>query len=250
MKKFLHKYALKIAWLFMMIALVWGWSNVIGLQRSKNIVFWYGWGWGSFWWGGGWYVPFTTVWLLDTGWPASTGTVSTGTETPKTPRWDAYTFAKDHGISTMPSYEKARLNDGISRGEAAKVVTQYYKNILKKTITRTDICNPKNYKDYDKMDTETAWYVRDVCSIWIMGWKNNKSSTIEYFKSNSGISRAEIAAILSRMIYNTASANQWEQRYTAHIKVLNDNGILPNDKSPESNEVRWDVFEMLQRTSK
>jgi hypothetical protein len=270
MKTFAKKHGFKLLALVATVAVVWGWQDLAWWDRSRSFVYGYGseekpkpvvnFGWGG-WGGGGWgWVPIVQtptnpqVELLETWWPATwsnnTGSSNTGSTTPETPRWDAYTFAKENGITSMPTYETARMDNMIVRAEVAKIVVQFYKNVLKKDVARIDQCNPANFKDYDGMDTETRWFVRDVCSIGVMGWKNNKATTIEYFKPYNYITRAEVATVLSRMIYNTESTDVSDTWYLVHMNVLVKDGILPNTSGPMVNESRGNVFQMIMKASK
>lgn len=214
---------------------------------AVNIVAaWGGFGWGQGGWGGGWSAP-TPPKLLDTWapntWSTNTGTVNTGT----VPQ-DPFTFAKDNGITTV-ELKDARLEAQIIRWEVAKMVSRFYQNVLKKTITHIDACNPSNYSDYATTDEETRWYIYDACSIGLMGWKNDKKTILDSFRPSDFITKAEFAAILSRMLYNTQSDNNSETWFQPHVDALLQNGIIQSFTSPNAFEIRWNVFDMLLKAS-
>lgn len=201
---------------------------------SVNVTMRQQWGW--FWWGAG--SPPPPV-LLDTWWP-STWSTNTGT----VDTWDALTFAQQNDISTVDS-EDARLTDKIIRGEVAKILSTFYKNVLKKTITHIDECNPSNYSDYATTDEETRWYIYDVCSVGLMGWKNDKKSILDAFRPSAFITKAEFATVLSRMLYNTVSDNNGETWFEPHFAALIANGIISEAGNANDYEIRGNVFDML-----
>ncbi len=45
----------------------------------------------------------------------------------------AYVFAHDHGLTTMPTCMTARTEDFLTRGEAAKMISNYAMNVLEMT---------------------------------------------------------------------------------------------------------------------
>lgn len=216
-------------------------------SASVNIVVaWGGFGWWQGGWGG-WSAP-TVPQLLET-WAPNTGNNNTwSTNTWEAAPQDPYTFAKENGITTV-ELEDSRLDAQIIRWEVAKMISRFYTNVLKKTIVHIDACNPQNYSDYDTTDEETRWYIYDACSIWLMGWKNDKSVILDVFRPGAFITKAEFAAILSRMLYDTQSDNNSETWFQPHVDALLQNGIIQSFASPNTFEIRWNVLDMLLKAS-
>ena len=229
------------------------WSNCDNNSENDQsaaavniVVAWGGFGWGQGGWGG-WSAP-TPPQLLET-WAPSTGTNNTwNTNTWEAAPQDPYTFAKENGITTV-ELEDARLDAQIIRGEVAKMISRFYTNVLKKTIVHIDACKPENYSDYDTTDEETRWYIYDACSVGLMGWKNDKSVILDAFRPSAFITKAEFAAILSRMLYNTQSDNNSETWFQPHVDALLENGIIQSFSSPNTFEIRWNVLDMILKAS-
>jgi hypothetical protein len=71
-----------------------------------------------------------------------------------------------------------------------------------------------------------------------MGWKNDKQVILDMFRPSDFITKAEFAAILSRMIYNTISDNNGETWFVPHIEALIKNDIIPSLPNPNEFETR------------
>lgn len=223
-------------------------NNTQNNSSSANVTMiqqwgWFGWGQ----WGGGWggSTTPTTVSTGSTWWTL----LETGAPKEVDHTCDAYDFAKENDITKILKCEDARLTDNILRAEVAKMVSKFYKNVLKKDIVHLDVCNPSNYKDNASMDTETRWFVYDVCSLGLMWWQNDKSHILDAFRPMDKITVAEFSTILSRMLYHTISTTTTDEWYLDHFTALKDHGIMDIFPDPFAFEVRWNVLNMLLKAS-
>lgn len=156
---------------------------------------------------------------------------------------DAYEFGKKHGLTTK-DLKEARLYDFLNRGELAKMMSAYIKNVDGKEPVDNPVCDITTYGDYDSFDDELKMYIKMACDFGIMGWKNDKSGLIENFRPSAPVTRAELAAVLSRYLYGDEHAGP---DMNAHLKALQEDGIMNNIDSPLSEELRGYVLIMLQR---
>jgi hypothetical protein len=158
---------------------------------------------------------------------------------------EAYAFAKENGITTMNTIQKADMSWKLTRIQMAKMLSQYAINVLwqtpdtSKTIKFRDV-TAKRDADYD--NGVTLAY-----QLWIM-WQNMPWNN---FRPDDEVSRAEFATALSRMLYNTSD---WQYKstdkyYTNHMSKLVKEWIITKD-DPKMKELRWYVMIMLMRSAK
>ena len=147
---------------------------------------------------------------------------------------DAYTFAHEKWITTMPTIQKAEMNSSLTRIAMAKMLSQYAINILwKKPKTRVI---PKFNDVTEKMDSDYDDWVTLAYQLWIM-WQNMPNNR---FRPNDEVSRAEFATALSRMLYNTSD---WKYKstseyYVNHIKKLKEEWII-NKRCSKDERITW-----------
>lgn len=162
----------------------------------------------------------------------------------------AYEYAKSVWITNTNSIETARIYDPITRWELAKMIVEYTKNVKKKPIQEIQECLPENYKDV-KNTMRQATYISDICSMYVMWWKNDGKQTIENFRPNDILTRAELGTVLSRYMY--WATNMWDissNYYMKHLEALHEAKIMNKIDNPDMKELRWNIMIMLQRISK
>lgn len=151
---------------------------------------------------------------------------------------NAYEFAYDNWITTMPDISKANMNWNLNRIAMAKMLSQYAINILHKESNTTKICNFSDVPD--NLDKSYDYWVTLACQLWIM-WVNVKN-----FRPYDIVTRAEFATALSRLLY---WMQDWSTNYySTHLKALKDNWII-NNTDPKLHEKRWYVMLMLMRSN-
>ena len=158
---------------------------------------------------------------------------------------DAYTFAKENWITTKDTIQSAQMNEKLTRIAMAKMLSQYAINVLWKA---PDTSQYNKFKDVsDKKDADYDNWVTLAYQLWIM-WQNMPNNK---FRPNDEVNRAEFAAALSRMLYNTSD---WEYKSTSkyyihHMEKLVSEWIITKS-DPKMKERRWYVMIMLMRSAK
>ena len=172
--------------------------------------------------------------------PSSAGQVSFTKE-----QKDAYEFAHEKWITTMPTIQKANMEWKLTRIAMAKMLSQYAINVL---WMAPDITQNNKFNDVtEKMDSDYDDWVTLAYQLWIM-WQNMPWNN---FRPDDEVTRAEFATALSRMLYHTSD---WEYRstpkyYIHHMEKLVKEWIITND-DPMMKELRGYVMIMLMRSVK
>ena len=157
---------------------------------------------------------------------------------------DAYEFAKEKGITTMPTIQEAQMDWKLTRIAMAKMLSQYAMNVLWQKPA--NIVTPK-FKDVtDKENSDYDDGVTLAYQLWIM-WQNMPNNK---FRPNDEVTRAEFATALSRMIYNTSDGEfkSTPKYYIHHMEKLVKEWIITND-DPNMKELRGYVMIMLMRSA-
>jgi len=137
----------------------------------------------------------------------------------------------------MSDIDSARLSDGLTRAELAKMMVWFSVNIMGKELPTELKCK---FSDISKIDSSLKTAVLQACELWIMGqW-------ITKFRPNDKVIRAEFATVFSRVLYGDKyNKSEWNY-YEDHIKALKEAGILTND-NPTMKEIRGWVMLMMYR---
>lgn len=219
-------------------------------------------GWSSGWWGSsnGWWsnktgennttswTNTTTSWTdkNDTQWNTQISSWSTQNNNQFTDEFQqAYEFAYNNWITTMPTIWKANMGWKLTRIAMAKMLSQYAINILWKN---PDITKVNKFNDVtDELDEEYNNWVTLAYQLWIM-WINMPENN---FRPKDEVTRAEFVTALSRMIYWTSD---WEYKWTGkyylnHMAKLMKEWIITKD-DPNMKELRGYVMIMLMRSIK
>ena len=158
---------------------------------------------------------------------------------------EAYEFAKEKWITTMPTIQEAQMDWKLTRIAMAKMLSQYAMNVLWQKPA--NIVTPKFNDVTDKQNSDYDDWVTLAYQLWIM-WQNMPNNK---FRPNDEVTRAEFATALSRMLYHTSD---WQYKstdkyYTNHMKKLVQEKIITNDDA-KMKELRWYVMIMLMRSAK
>ena len=153
---------------------------------------------------------------------------------------EAYEFAKEKWITTMPTINEANMNWKLTRIAMAKMLSYYAINVLWQKPDETRI---NKFNDItEKLDAQYDSGVTLAYQLWIM-WINMPNNI---FRPNDEVTRAEFATALSRMLYGTPD---WNPYYSTHLAKLKAEWILKNDDY-KMKELRWYVMIMLKRSAK
>lgn len=156
----------------------------------------------------------------------------------------AYEWALEKGITTIDNIDNARLSDGLTRAELAKMMSQYMTKVLWKTPADVE---KANYADVDESLWDLADFIQTAYAYKIM-WINADGTPLKEFNPNGKVTRAEYATVFSRVLfgdkYNKAEWNYYED----HLNALKEAGILTNT-TPSITEVRGWVMLMMYRSN-
>jgi len=104
----------------------------------------------------------------------------------------AWTYAKQYGISTMPSACDARLHDFLTRAEMAKIAVQYIKtHVPERTPNLNKDCSNfyESIESYKQLDLYN--YMIEACQYEVMGIHTVDYKAIPDFMPGKFVSRAE-----------------------------------------------------------
>lgn len=158
---------------------------------------------------------------------------------------EAYTFARQVGITTMSTIEQANMTGKIIRQHLAKMITNFAIQELEKRPNTGMICD---FGDMTSSTKEMQLYSKLACQLWLM-WLKNDGTPNQNFFPNKEVTRAQFGTIVSRALWGTTYQNANEKEYYAdHLRALNKVGIMKKINNPLDLEIRGYVMLMLMRT--
>ncbi len=213
----------------------WDGNRTSKTRTVEVVAAWSGWGWSG--WGG----------IVKDNCPNGDHSPSyyDGTCKAQTEIEQAYHWAFEKGITTMPTIERARMYDGVLRAELAKMISVYATQVLNKTGV-TELM--PYYEDVWNIQGDLKGYIVLSYQLGLMGRKAD-GSPLKNFDPYGQVTRAQFATVLSRLLYGDQYENPGGLRYANHLQVLKDNNILKNT-TPTMKELRGYIMLMLMRTEK
>lgn len=151
---------------------------------------------------------------------------------------DAYLFAYNNKITTMPSIEEANMNWEIIRTEIAKMLANWVKSIGYYADPNISC----NFTDTASVKWDLATAIIESCKYWIM-WQ-----WITEFRPYDKITKAEVATAISRILW-WSQYDWWTPFYTNHVYALENAWVLTDRNNINSNELRWNVMTMLMKAN-
>ena len=151
---------------------------------------------------------------------------------------DAYIFAYNNQITTMPTIEQANMTWEIIRAEIAKMLA----NWVKKFWYYADPNISCNFTDTASVKWDLATAIIESCQYWIM-WQ-----WITQFRPYDKITKAEVSTAISRILWWT-QYDWWTPFYTNHVYALENAWVLSDRNNINSNELRWNVMTMLMKAN-
>ncbi len=158
----------------------------------------------------------------------------------------AYTYAKDLWIINNVSYQQTNILWMVTRGQLAKMISEFSTKVLKKKIDTTKKCD---FKDIENQTEESKKYIKTACQLGIMGIDANWIP-LENFYPEKIITRAVFGTTLSRILRWKKNDTTNKTRYQKHLQELQKRWIMKDIKKPENRELKWYVILMLMRTDK
>ena len=166
--------------------------------------------------------------------PAVNGAANYGTELT-----GAYEYAFSKGITTMTSIDNANMYGEITRGQLAKMISNWAEKELGTKVDSTKVCS---FTDTNTAEGDLATYLTKSCQMGLMG------QGIDAFRPNAKVTRGEFGTTLSRALWG----NKYDGAtpfYANHLQALKDAGIMTKIENPSQLEIRGYVMLMLQRSS-
>ena len=151
----------------------------------------------------------------------------------------AYDYAYSKGITTMTSIDNANMYGELTRGQLAKMISQWAEKELWVTADETAACS---FTDANTAEGDLATYVVKACQMGLMG------QGITAFRPNDKVTRGEFGTTLSRAIWGD-KYNQENPFYEKHLQALKDAWIMTKIEDPNQMEIRGWVMLMLERAS-
>lgn len=156
---------------------------------------------------------------------------------------EAYERAYGLGITTMSGMENAKLGEFITRAELAKMMSVYATKVLGRDRVITGVAN---YPDMKKVPGDLPEFVQKAYQMQIMGIHHD-GSQLSLFEPYSRVTRAEFAAVLSRVLWGSEYNKAGPQWYERHLEALKKQAVL-TDTNPLLQERRGWIILMLKRS--
>ena len=151
----------------------------------------------------------------------------------------AYEYAFSKGITTMSSIDNANMYGEITRGQLAKMISNWAEKELGTKVDATKVCS---FTDTNTAEGDLAAYLTKSCQMGLMGQE------IDAFRPNAKVTRGEFGTTLSRALWGN-KYNGATPFYANHLQALKDAGIMTRIENPSQLEIRGYVMLMLQRSS-
>ena len=152
----------------------------------------------------------------------------------------AYGYAKANEVTTMSTIDNANMYGQLTRGQLAKMISNWAEKELDKKVDETLTCS---FTDANTAEGDLATYVKKSCQMGLMG------QGIEKFRPNDVVTRGEFGTTLSRAIWGDKYNTSAVPFYKDHLNALKDAGIMTNISSPDAIEMRGWVMLMLMRAA-
>lgn len=154
---------------------------------------------------------------------------------------NAYLYAFEKWITTMPTIQEADMEGALIRSHMAKMMVNY---AVKVALLHPDATKECIFDDVSNQSTEIKWYITLACQLGLMG------IDMTNFEPDTIVTRAQFGTILSRILYGN-EFNGGMPYYENHLNALKSVAIMTKIENPERvNELRGRVMLMLMRASK
>ena len=150
----------------------------------------------------------------------------------------AYNYAYSKGITTMSSIDNANMYGELTRGQLAKMISNWAEKELGTKADETKVCS---FADAQTAEGDLAAYVKKACQMGLMG------QGITSFRPNDKVTRGEFGTTLSRALWGD-KYNGATPFYKNHLEALRDAGIMKMIDTPNQMEIRGYVMLMLMRS--
>ena len=150
---------------------------------------------------------------------------------------DAYAYALEKQITTMPSIDQANPYGAAYRSHMAKMISNWATSVLDLKADEDAKCL---FIDTYNESEELKGYIKLSCQLGLMGqW-------VVKFRPNDVVSRAEFGTVLSRALWGDKYDGATPY-YESHLDALKDAKIMTDLSNPMRSVKRYEVWLMLMR---
>lgn len=161
----------------------------------------------------------------------------------------AYVYACNVWITTMPSIQQADIMWPLIRKHLAKMIGEFSIKVLWNKPDKNKVCN---FNDMWNETKEMQYYAKLSCQLYLMWLRPDWVTPMEYFDPNEPVTRAQFGTVLSRLLWQTQYVSRLnEPYYLRHLEALKINNIMTQiyGQWPNTNELRWYVMLMMMRVN-
>lgn len=161
----------------------------------------------------------------------------------------AYIYACNIGITTMPTIQQADMMWPLLRKHLAKMISEFSVKVLWINPDTSKVCN---FQDMDNETQEMKYFAQMSCQLWLMWLHSDWITVKDNFDPNEPVTRAQFGTVLSRLLWGTTYATEdGSLYYVKHLDALKNNNIMTQIywDWPHNIEMRWRVMLMLMRVN-
>jgi len=161
----------------------------------------------------------------------------------------AYTFACNMWITTMPTIDTADMMWPLLRKHLAKMISEFSMGVLWNSPEMTKRCE---FSDMDNESQEMQYYAKTSCQLYLMWLHPDWVTPKDVFDPNEIVTRAQFGTVLSRLLWQlTYAVGPNDIFYIKHLEALKNNAIMTQiyGEWPSRQELRWRVMLMLMRVN-
>jgi hypothetical protein len=162
----------------------------------------------------------------------------------------------------MPTIEEARIADGITRAEFAKIIVSYMNTPFYTashvhyveggapseygiSSYKAGQCN--TFSDLSQAPADLQPYIIKSCELGLMGLEADGQTVKSAFNPNKEMTLAEVSTTMSRLLRGTRYQGSEEWRYQNHLLALQKAEIIPQNIDPMRKELRGNIFIFLMK---
>ncbi len=146
----------------------------------------------------------------------------------------AYDFAYQYKITTQIC-DETNMDTVLIRAHAAKMMSNYAMNVLDREPDTKKKCL---LEDTDRQSEEIQQYMITACQLGLMGLESDGITPATSFNPTTALNKAQLATVLSRMMYGPMHDNNEEGFWVGHVAALQEAGIIT---------ITTDLFDPLKR---
>lgn len=155
-----------------------------------------------------------------------------------------YVYVYDNGLTSMPTLQRFRPCDKITRIELAKLLVNYAVRILGKVPDEKRICI---FKDMNSATNENQVFAELICKLGIMGLKSDGTPDT-VFNPRNLVTRAQFWTAISRQLYGSKyNTSNYKLRYLNHLEALKKDNLMLHIDVPTMKEARTFISIVLMK---